>query len=123
MLRLHPLFKKQINKSGIAHHMIFNRKIVKEMIKMVEYYHKRKFWVVFISVVDEHKNHNINDAESGASEYELYFNYMLKYHKDKMLIRKLNWSNKSRDYDLNNDEYDYVSLCAWIVIIEKIFYF
>ena len=115
MLRLHPTFKKQIQKSGIAHHMLFNRQIVKEMIEMVENHHKRRFWVMFIELVDEHKKYDINVSESGASEYELYFNYMLTYHKDKIVVRDLNWCNKSRLYNLNEkNNYHYISLCSWM---------
>ena len=44
---------------------------------------------------------------SGASEYEIYFNYMLKNHNDKIIIRKLNWKNCS-NLDINS-KYDYIS--------------
>ena len=56
-------------------------------------------------------------SESGASEYELYFNYMLKYHKGSILVRKLNWNNISDTmfqigaYNVRND---FISVCAWM---------
>jgi hypothetical protein len=115
MNRLHPSFTKKIDNSGISHHMIFNRQIVKEMINLVEDYHKRPFWVMFIALVDEHKKHNINVDESGASEYEIYLNYMISNHKDKIITRKLNWCNKPRYYNVEEIcDYDYVSVCAWM---------
>jgi len=115
MSRLHPTFIKQIDKSGISHHMMFNRQIIKEIFYLVENLHKKPFWVVFIEMVDEHTKHNINAAESGASEYELYFNYMIKNHKDIIHIRNLNWANKEYNYNINSEcDLDYVSVCSWI---------
>lgn len=115
MERLHPSFKKQSEFSGISHHMIFNRTIIKEIINLVEDKYKRPFWVMFIELVDEHTKYDISQHESGASEYELYFNYMLLNHKDKIIIRKLNWANKQSNYEIekNNGE-DYISICAWM---------
>ena len=93
MLKLHPSFTKQIKKSGISHHMIFNKKIIKEMFNLVEDFHKKEFWIIFIEMVDEHTKHPINVSESGASEYELYFNYIIQYHRDKILVRKYSIKN------------------------------
>jgi len=115
MKRLHNSFTKQTSDSGIAHHMIFNRKIIKNMFKIVEEYHKKPFWVAFIESVDEHKKYNINVSESGASEYEIYFNYMLIYNKEITVIRQLNWCNKPHNYVINiNENSDYVSICNWM---------
>lgn len=44
---------------------------------------------------------------SGASEYEIYFNFILKNHGNDIEIRNLNWCNTN---NLSNiDEFDYVS--------------
>jgi len=117
MNKLHECFKKNHTKSGIAHHMMFNKNLIKEMFELVETKYNRKFWVIFIEKVEEHKKYPINHVESGASEYELYFNFMIKYHNDKIIIRNLNWSNisvsdyKNNTYDKNKD---YVSVCEWM---------
>jgi hypothetical protein len=114
MNKLHPLLKKSHSYSGISHHMIFNRQIIKEMFNLVEDFHKKEFWVIFIEMVDEHTKHHINAAESGASEYELYFNYMNQYHRDKILVRNLLWANKQHNYDINTPcNLDYISICSW----------
>ena len=114
MLKLHPSFTKQIKKSGISHHMIFNKKIIKEMFNLVEDFHKKEFWVIFIEMVDEHTKQPINDYESGASEYELYFNYMIQYHRDKILVRNLLWDNKKSNYNISTPcNLDYISICSW----------
>jgi len=115
MSKLHPSFTKQINKSGISHHMIFNKNIIREIFDLVEKFHNKPFWFVFIEMVDEHKKYDIDSHESGASEYELYFNYMMKNHSEKIYIRQLNWSNKNYNYNINsNSDYDYVSICHYM---------
>ncbi len=117
MHRLHPSFVKKMNCSGISHHMIFNRQIIKEIINLVENYHNKKFWVIFIESVDEHKKYPIHTIESGASEYELYFNYMVSNKLDEIIVRKLNWENKPYNYNIetnNNNNYDYVSICSYM---------
>ena len=110
MNKLHNSFKKLHQKSGIAHHMMFNKIIVKEMMDMVQSIHNKPFWQTFIDCVDE-------QYDSSASEYELYFNYMIQYHPDKMIIRNLKWCNISAEY-YNNGYYDksliYVSVCHWM---------
>jgi hypothetical protein len=117
MQRLHPSFSKKYEKSGIAHHMIFNKKYVKEMFELVEKFHNdnRPFWMIFIESVKEHLKYPIIQEESGASEYEMYFNYMVENHNDLIKIRQLNWKNVNRRFELETcRDYDYVSLCAWM---------
>jgi len=113
---LHESFEKVHSKSGICHHMMFNIKYIKEMVQMVEDKHNKPFWQVFILSVTEHLNHPIYVDESGASEYELYFNYMIKYHSDKIIVRQLKWKNISEKsiVTTNVNNLDYVSICAWM---------
>jgi hypothetical protein len=118
MQRLSFNLTKCHEKSGISHHMIFNKKIVRELLKHVEKLHNNKpFWEIFITMVDEHKFYPISYTESGASEYEIYFNYMIKYNFDKIIIRELKWENISIN-SYNTDCYDktnsFVSV-AWHV--------
>ena len=49
---------------------------------------------------------------SGASEYEIYFNYIFKYHVDSVKIRKLKWINTDI-LDINSDN-DYISYHWWM---------
>jgi hypothetical protein len=117
MERIHNTFQKVHKKSGICHHMIFNKQFVQEIFKIVEEKHNLPFWQVFISLVDEHKKYPVNRSESGASEYELYFNYMIKNHSDKIIIRNLNWENISIsnfNKNLYNLNFDFISVCAWM---------
>lgn len=94
------LIRMDKNKSGVCHHMMFETKYIKEFIEIIEKEHGDLFYNVFLKLVTEPNG-------SGASEYEIYFNYMLKFHSDKILIRKLNWRN-SNTLDLNSN-YDYIS--------------
>lgn len=115
MKRLHPSFNKISNKSGIAHHMIYNKNYVREMFDLVENFHNSPFWKIFIESVKEHFKYSIEHADSGASEYEIYFNYMLQYHKDIVIIRELNWANVNYNFNLSTKtDYDYASLCSWM---------
>jgi len=72
--------------SGICHHMMFETKYVKEIMSRVENIFNENFYTVFLNNID-------NEQKSGASEYEIYFNYMMINHSDKIKIRNLQWSN------------------------------
>lgn len=87
MHRLNPLFKRIYRLSGICHHMIFEQSILEEMFSMVS--KEKPFWMVFLEEVDVRER----NSGSGASEYELYFNYVAKFHNDKIEIRGLQWAN------------------------------
>jgi hypothetical protein len=87
-------------KSGICHHMVFETKYVDEIIGKIENNHNDKFFNVFLKFVKKKRL-------SGASEYEIYFNYMLKNHVNEIKIRKLNWINSNTL--ITNKDYDYIS--------------
>jgi len=115
MLKLHPSLVKQIKESGICHHMIFEKKHINGLFSLVEEYNnignsKKQFWEIFLEKVNPEHYGMTYINMSGASEYEIYLNYVLIYHREQIKIRKLEWmdANKSpNDYiDLN---YDYVS--------------
>ncbi len=118
MKRMHPSFEKMVKLSGISHHMIFNRMIVSEMMMLVERHHNfTPFWEVFLREVVPEQRHG-----SGASEYEMYFNYMLKNHKDKVIPRKIKFENTGLQADVILNNYQnlpdgpyYASLHGWIV--------
>jgi len=110
--KLNPILKKVNHQSGICHHMIFETKYIKELFNLVENNHNNiEFYKIFLENVDEN-----NYYASGASEYEIYFNYMLQFNNDKIVIRELNWKNVSNLNDIQNDiifetrnNYDYIS--------------
>ena len=102
MKSLHPtLVKMDPHKSGICHHMMFETKYVKELLLKVQKQHADYFYNVFLKNV-----HEVNGA--GASEYEIYFNYMLYNYPNHIIIRPLHWKNTDVMSDIHND-YDYIS--------------
>lgn len=101
MQKLHPTLTKMIyDKSGISHHMMFEKVYVRELFDLVEKEHRKEFWKVFLE--------NVSKDKSGASEYEIYFNFMLRYHPDKIKLRKLNFQNSG--YLILDKNFDYVSV-------------
>ena len=105
MSKLYPKLLKTSNYSGICHHMLFQTNIINKLFTLVENYHKKLFFEVFLSVIDEN-----NIMGSGASEYEIYFNFLHIYYKDNFIIRQLKWENTSAIH--NNNNLDYIS-CHW----------
>jgi hypothetical protein len=92
--KLHPSFTKtDPDKSGIVHYMMFQRKYLKKIMDMVEQRHEKPFWRAFLDQVDTTEG-------SSASEYELYFNYMLRMFPDKIVLRELTTSSVSSYNDI-----------------------
>ena len=77
------LIKIDKNKSGICHHMIFEKKYIDELISKIEKNHNELFYNIFLSKVTD-------KSGAGASEYEIYFNYMIMNNADKIELRELN---------------------------------
>jgi hypothetical protein len=104
MKKLLPeLERQEKKKSGITHHMIFNIKILRELFYKIESNHKAEFWLKFLELVDRNE-------KSGASEYEIYFNYCLKNYNDDIILRKLKWDNcKTHQIKENLHYYSYHS--------------
>lgn len=72
--------------SGISHHMVFNREILRDLFSRVE---KRDgsgdpFYKIFLK---------LGDGSYSVAEYQTYFNFILIFHRDKMAIRRLNYKN------------------------------
>ena len=102
MKTLHPdLVRWNPNVSGICHHMMFEVKYIRELFGLVggQFFHK-----FLENVVDK--------LGSGASEYEIYFNFMMKFHQSDVRIRRLNWCNTGQ-FD-GHDNMDYIS-CHWYI--------
>jgi hypothetical protein len=108
--------------SGISYHMMFETKYLNELFCMIEEIYmtknntgKKPFYEIFLELVDEQHYDG-----SGASEYEIYLNFVLKYHTDKVKLRKLNfvdavWRDEILTYPHG---FDYVS-CHYYAIPTK----
>tara|TARA_B100000579_G_scaffold120843_1_gene97233 strand:+ start:584 stop:1447 length:864 start_codon:yes stop_codon:yes gene_type:complete len=86
MLRVHPDFIRAHEKSGISHHMLFNKEILESMFKKVEAHHGKSFYDVYLDQID-------HDEESPSADYEIYFHYVLNNFEDFYSIRELRWKN------------------------------
>jgi len=103
MTRLHPeLSRVYADKSGICHHMLLQKQYLIELFVMVSELHNMEFWQAFLYCVVEYNT-------SGASEYEIYFNFMNKMHPDKIQLRELRHKDIQRFEEIHTDLYDYVS--------------
>lgn len=98
--RLYPEY------SGISHHMLIQRQVVRSLMEEVEKKHQKPFWWAFCALVDkEHIYH------AGASEYEIYFNYALA-RTDQVSIKNLKWTNTGDIHNLEKfkkEGYHYIS--------------
>lgn len=81
---------KQYNStfSGVVHHMLFQRAIMKELFNDVETRFKKEFWKAFCDCIEVK---NLDDP--CASEYEIYSNYALMKTKQ-CKVRPLRWREK-----------------------------
>lgn len=96
--------------SGISHHMIFQKAVLDSLFSTVERIHSDPFWQVFCRCVSEESLFH-----SGASEYEIYFNYIFS-RTHQISIRKLEWKNINRLSDiepLKKKGFHYVSIHSY----------
>lgn len=112
--RLLPGFKKLFPEySGITHHMLFQKVILEDLMSQVEEYHEMEFWQAFCLCVSPDQ---LTDKSSGASEYEIYFNYALA-RTDQIKIRPLLWDNipyVENCFHYKERGYHYVSCHDWL---------
>lgn len=88
MNRLLPGLKKVFpDRSGISHHMLFQRPVIEDLFNQVESTHGMDFWKAFCQCVDL-------SHYSAASEYEIYFNFVFT-RTDQVELRQLHWMNSS----------------------------
>ncbi len=115
MKKMHPSLKR-VNKeySGITHHMLFQKEKLNQLFKLVEEHHgsEKQFWEIFL------ENITVYD-ESGASEYEIYFNYLQLYHENDFKIRKLSWINTPLFIEL---DFNYISCHHYLIENPALFY-
>lgn len=107
MARLIPGLKKVYSQySGISHHMLFQRAVIKDLFHIIESYHGMEAWKAICRCIDRQ-----HFAGACLSEYEIYFNFIFT-RTDQMQIRPLLWANISNLSDLPSYKqagYHYVS--------------
>jgi hypothetical protein len=89
--KLCPQIEIKTKVSGITNLMPMKRHIVQSLIKMVENYHNMDFWNIFLNLVDP-----VHYSLSGASEYEILFNYSLTFFNNECIIRPIKYKNSDK---------------------------
>lgn len=81
--------------SGVTHWILQEKYIVQEMIDRVEKYHNKPFWEAALDTTCQdyqslpHDN-NHETCPGKMASFELYFTYLLRFHRNKAIIRNLN---------------------------------
>ena len=88
MARLLPGLQKVRAESGICHLMPMKRHIVAELVRRVEVFHGKPFWVAFLECVN-----GADYPGSGASEYEILFSFTLTEFPNDAHVRPIGWRN------------------------------
>lgn len=97
--------------STIAHHCIFHKEKIEEMIDGIESRFNKKFVDVILDIIDY-------DEASCLSEWDLYANYMIMNHSEMCENRQLTWEDISfipvrSHLDEFKETYDFVSCHAY----------
>ncbi len=81
--------------SGIAHNMVFNGEILRDLFDKVEKHDASgdPFYKIFLKY---------SDSLHSVSEYQIYFNFLLIFYREKIRIRKLKYKNTA---DINIKKY------------------
>lgn len=99
------------DKSGICHHMMFQQQHLQSLFALVSTQHNHKpFYELFLEKVSPDQVDH-----SGASEYEIYFNYVFTVCPQEVQLRPLVWKNSYCIKD-SSLQYDYIS-CHWYMSI------
>lgn len=97
--------------SGICHHMLMQRAVLKNLFQDVKNQHKIPLWKAFLRCIDHEDLFG-----SGASEFEIYFNYAF-IKSDQFVIRPLRWQNVpslENMMDYKNKGYHYISCHSYM---------
>ncbi len=103
MKRLHPELVRSNRKSGISHHMLFDKDVLTEIFSKVENFHNKPFYEVFLDEID-------NNEKSCCAEYEIYFHYVMNKYPEMYKLRDIKWGNFYNLSIKNFIKYDMVSL-------------
>ncbi len=96
--------------NGTCHYMPYDKNIILELRNDVEKRFNMPFWKAFCNCIDDS---HIN----GASEFNLYFQYCLNKHPEKIETKKLSFADKG-DYwawkEYQKQGFDYVAFHAYM---------
>lgn len=96
--------------SAVVHHMPMLKTWLSDMKRLIETQHSgTSFHQSFLACV-----HEDYKFLSGASEYELYFQYAMHYHPKEITVRKLQHINTGDRKYLKSNLYDLVSVHSYL---------
>lgn len=99
--------------SGISHHMLFQRPILEDMFQIIEDVHGMQAWRVMCRCI---RHEYLGRDVSSMSEYELYFNFVMRGRQGK--IRPLKWDNIRFNKNVIDayrlSGFNYVSCHSWL---------
>jgi len=102
--------QRVLTHSGICHVMVFVPQVLNEIIDKIEKQHQKSFQQAFIDCVDKY-----HAGLSGASEYELYTNYIVDHYPHLVDFREFKRHSQSRYRPVPpSGIFDLVSLHWWI---------
>ena len=82
--------------SGITHHIMYNKHVINELLDLVEKTNDNKtFWKYYLNIAEHDKYEPAN--------CELYFNYVFKFHRDKIKLRPLKWFERAAEGTTANE--------------------
>jgi hypothetical protein len=109
MEKVLPGLTKQTEYSGIVHHIMTNRQHMEELLCKIEEIHGVPAWKALLLCVNP-----IDYPQSGMADYEIYFNYCLKFHPNKYTIRILPFGNAMSFAVFKEIDVYLVALHAWM---------
>ena len=105
--KLIPGFFKVASCSGIAHHMLFQKAILKDFFSRIEKAHQMPAWKAICTCVD------LRDVyRCTFSEYELYFNFSLA-QTYQVEVRELKWDNISQIEEIKSPRFHDFNYVSW----------
>lgn len=107
MKRLYPTLRaRPILGSPVVHHMLFQKDKLKHLFSLVEGLHKKPFWKAFLHEVKRPRG-KIRNSDAGfyigASEYTIYFYFLLWYYPQKIRLHKVALFNEMKSLDQVED--------------------
>ncbi len=107
--RLIPNLHRQMEYSGITHHMLFQKCVLEDLFQTIESIHNIPSWKAIASSIQEL-------YWACMSEYELYFNFIFS-KTNQAQLRLLKWKNSEWIHTLHQhaqEKYIFVSCHGWM---------
>ncbi len=93
--RLIPNWEPVNSFSGMHHHILFQKEIIKKLFSIIEETHHQNFWRAFIDNLDL-------DKWNAASEYVIYYHFAMKFYPQSTIARHLKTCDFISDAKENN---------------------